>query len=357
MTILIPAYQPDMHLSELIRTLQKESNFRIIIIDDGSTEASKIVFEALPANVIILHHKTNLGKGRALKTGMAYVKKQFPEETGIVFADADGQHEVRDILRICSEQIKHPDTLVLGARTFYGHIPWKSRAGNQITRGVFFLFSGKYLLDTQTGLRAFSTKLIPFLLSLEGNRYEYEMNMLLGCIEKGVALTEVPIRTIYEDKRNSTSHFRPIIDSARIYLSLLKFAGASFISFCIDYMCFMLIGVLIEIWFPGTVRYSVIISNILARCISAAVNYTLNKKFVYRSTDKIIASAPRYALLALGILVVNTALLQLLYGILKVPKAISKLLVELTLFVASILLQKIFVFKNSHIAASESMKK
>lgn len=357
MIILIPAFQPDMHLITLVQELRKETADPVIVVDDGSTGESKEVFELLPADVILLRHEHNRGKGRALKTGMAYVANHYPEDSGVVLADADGQHKAADIIRVGQEQAKCPDTLILGSRQFRGRIPWRSRVGNQITRTVFRLFSGKNLTDTQTGLRAFPVSLISLLLSLEGERYEYEMNMLLGCIEHGVRLKEVPIETIYEDNLNSTSHFKPVKDSARIYYCLLKFTGASLISFCADYAAFLLISLLMTLAGAGDWALSAAVSNIAARCISAVVNYILNRKFVYKSTDRVLTSGIRYAVLAAGILIVNTAVLQFFWGVLKIPKAAAKLLVEAILFLVSMALQKSFVFPNSHMASKQQSGK
>ena len=64
------------------------------------------------------------------------------------------------------------------------------------------------------------------------------MNMLLNCAECGVDWVEVPIRTVYLNDKNTYSHFHPFKDSLRIYQSILKFSGSSFISFVLDYILF-----------------------------------------------------------------------------------------------------------------------
>ena len=75
---------------------------------------------------------------------------------------------------------ENPSHLVLGARAFVGKVPARSRFGNKVTAGLFHLITGQKVTDTQTGLRAFTTNLIPFMLKIEGQRYEYEMNVLLA---------------------------------------------------------------------------------------------------------------------------------------------------------------------------------
>ena len=115
---------------------------------------------------------------------------------------------------------------------------------NLVTRGVYRLASGTRVSDTQTGLRAFSARLIDFLVAIGGERYEYEMNVLLACPSHHVPIREVPIKTIYEDG-NSTSHFRPMQDSLRIYGDILAFVASSLASFLVDFALFgMLSGLM-----------------------------------------------------------------------------------------------------------------
>lgn len=116
------------------------------------------------------------------------------------------------------------------------------------------------MTDTQTGLRAFQTQMIPFMLGIEGDRYEYEMNMLTQASQKYL-ITEVPIETIYIDD-NASSHFRPIRDSLMIYKNLFKFALASFGGFVIDYLVYAMV-LLTFSWAPTTIR--LLLANSLGR--------------------------------------------------------------------------------------------
>ena len=93
---------------------------------------------------------------------------------------------------------------------------------------------------TQTGLRAFDLELADKFLSVEGERYEYEMNMLMICAKEKIPIKEVQIRTIYHDKDNSNSHFRGFRDSVRIYKEILKFTLSSLSGFLLDYLLFLL---------------------------------------------------------------------------------------------------------------------
>ena len=313
----------------------KHSGFSIVVVNDGSTPVKNVIFQQLQEIAVVLNHSKNLGKGRALKTAFTYIQEQMPEENGILTVDADGQHMIADSCQMREQFQQNPNQLFLGVRKFAGKIPWKSKWGNAITKAVFALSSGKMLSDTQTGLRAFPTAWIPFFLQVEGERYEYEMNVLLQSAENGIPWQEVPIQTVYLDAKNSVSHFHPLRDSFRIYRSIFKFSGASLLSFFLDYVLFNLLTLVIPI----------AISNVLARVISCMVNYKLNQKFVFHDTHQ--GTAWQYFLLAVGILIANTLLLQglIFFGM---PAFAAKILVEITLFFCSMLVQRFVIFPISH---------
>ena len=218
---LIPAYQPGEDLPGLLMDV-RSLGMEAVIVDDGSGAEWEAVFKKCEGLAHLLRHEKNQGKGQALKTGLAYLRKEERgEKYAVVTMDADGQHRPEDALRVLREAEEHPGELVLGCRAFLGKIPFRSRFGNTLTRLVFRIVSGTPVSDTQTGLRAFRADLIPFLLTTQGARYEYEMNMLLDCPRAGVRIREVPIRTIYIGK-NESSHFDTVKDSLRIYREILK---------------------------------------------------------------------------------------------------------------------------------------
>lgn len=255
---------------------------------------------------------------------------------GIVIADADGQHKVEDIIRVSEALKSSPDKLIMGCRRFSGKIPLRSKFGNNITKFVFSFAAGVKVSDTQTGLRGFSSKLIPFMLSVNGDRYEFEMNMLLECAREGIRFYEVPIETVYLGK-NESSHFNPIKDSWRIYKDILKFSCSSLLSFCVDYICYSIFAMI-----SGNVAFS----NICARVISSIFNFSMNKKFVFKNKEGIAKTATKYFLLAALILAANTIMLELCVKYLIHNKYISKILIEVLLFFISWAAQKSFVFRK-----------
>jgi glycosyltransferase involved in cell wall biosynthesis len=123
--VLIPAYRPSAHLIALVRDLSGRGMPAILLVDDGSGPEFRAIFEQaahLPG-VEVLRHPVNLGKGAALKTGIAHALAAFPGLLGIVTADADGQHHPEDIARVETALRKAPGALVLGCRTFDDKVP------------------------------------------------------------------------------------------------------------------------------------------------------------------------------------------------------------------------------------------
>lgn len=333
--VLIPAYCPDKKLIVLVQTL-REMDFTVIVVNDGSKAEQSPIFHAVSPWATVLTHEKNKGKGAALKTGLEYIKNTFTVPYVVVTADADGQHLPEDILRVCEKAKEQTGYLVLGSRMIGRDAPLRSRIGNGLTRFIFRLATGTRIYDTQTGLRAFSSGLVNYMLEVEGERYEYEMNVLLHLRQQNISAEEVPIQTVYLDN-NASSHFNPVKDSLKIYREILKFSASSLLSFLIDYGLFCGLMVLTG---------KTVLSNILARIVSATVNFSLNRSFVFGSRVHIVRAAVKYFLLAVVVLVFNTCILKLLItgGL---PYMLAKIITETVMFFFSWTVQKLFIFREA----------
>ena len=259
--------------------------------------------------------------------------------------DADGQHSLKDALYLFDKSMESEDSLILGSREQSKDSPLRSRIGNYITKKIFSVSTGVNIEDTQTGMRAFHKSLIPYLLQIKGERYEYEMNMLLDFARKGIKLKEYTIETIYIND-NEESHFDTIKDSARIYSQIIKFCGSSILSFIIDFLlytiCFLFSG-------------SIILSNAIARIISLHFNFFVNKKFVFKNNKKdeknIAGEYISYLGLAAFIFAMNTLLLQGMVEALNINVFLAKIITEVVLFTLSYFVQRhlVFVKKNENV--------
>lgn len=224
--VTIPAFEPDASLVSLASNLLRKFT-AIVIVDDGSTRSTEVFDHiARMKGVVLLRHPTNRGKGAALKTAFAEILRRFPCALGTVTVDADGQHLPDDVDKVAQSLSDVPGSLALGVRSFARDIPFRSRLGNLWTCCEFRLLTGRWIADTQTGLRAIPLSLLPRFLKLPGERYEYEIRMLVDAVRHLDPPRQIPITTVYADG-NSTSHFRPLADTFRTQRALFAAALGS----------------------------------------------------------------------------------------------------------------------------------
>ena len=340
MYILIPAYMPSEEMINLVNNLLAIGLAKIIVIDDGSGKDYEQVFANLPLQISQLKHEVNKGKGRAIKTGLEYIANNCHDCLGVITCDADGQHTPADIKKVALEFLVHQNALVLGSRAFDKDVPARSAFGNTVTRTVYYLASHIKLQDTQTGLRAFSFEMLPWLIHLEGERYEYEINMLLEAARNKIPILEITIETVYINN-NRASHFKTIRDSVIVYKNIIKFSLSSFICFGIDFATLFIIK-----WLASSLgdTTSLLVSVVGARVISSFINYHLNKNMVFKRDSKY--SMLKYYLLVIAILVVNYSLMHGLYIIAGISLFGAKIITELILFTVSFIVQKKLIFNE-----------
>lgn len=371
---LIPAYKPNIQLLEFVKGIE-EHGMDCLIVNDGSGEEYLSLFHKIEreTEARVLSFPENRGKGAALKAGLEYLQKENAGLQGdftIITLDADGQHLLKDALNLLSVSEEKKDTLILGSRTQSKDSPLRSRIGNGITKEVFNLCTGVEVKDTQTGMRAFSGKMIPEMLTIPGERYEYEMNVLLFLAKEGVLMEEVPIETVYIND-NAESHFDTVKDSYRIYKQILKFSASSLLSFLADFLLYS---------FFFLITGGLFVSNFLARVISLHLNFFLNKTMVFSGEEDIEESKKRientkvqkgtkwnlsalksfkkeeyfsYIGLAAFIFIINSFILSGIVGSLGMNPYLAKILTEGLLFCLSYFVQKKWIFekKNSKKAA------
>ncbi|MDR6639135.1 bifunctional glycosyltransferase family 2/GtrA family protein [Paenarthrobacter nitroguajacolicus] len=336
MIILIPAYEPDHQLTSLVRSLREADPWlTIVVVDDGSGPDYKETFDdAARLGCHVLSYAVNGGKGHALKSGFAFIAERFPGHD-VVCADSDGQHGVADILAVADRVRRVTASMVLGCRNFTGDVPARSKFGNTVTRWLFRLATGQQISDTQTGLRGYRADMIPWLLTVRGQRYEYELNLLLESKQAGYGIDTVDIATVYVDD-NSGSHFRPVADSVRIYAPLLKFLASSFSAFLVDTVVFLVLSAATD---------SLLLAVVGARVISAGINFMVNRRLVFehgRDTS-LRAAVTGYVALVLVLLSANYVLIWALTSV-AVPQLLAKLATEMTLLGISYAVQQRFLF-------------
>ena len=337
LAVVVPAYQPDARLVGLVDDLHEAlPGCRVLVVDDGSGPDYVAVFaQARAQGAVVVTHQINSGKGQALRTGLARAATTWPD-ADVVCADADGQHTPADI-RAVATRVRTTGHMTLGVRRFTGRVPLRSRVGNTATALLFAGATGWRLRDTQTGLRGFPAGELAWLQTVPGDRYEYELSQLLEAHERGLVVEEVEIATVYEPG-NTSSHFRPVQDSARIYAPLLRFIGASLASFVIDW-----VGVVVLMALSGNLLTSVVV----ARIISGTANFFLNRRVFRAQAGTVGRTAVRYLGLALVLLAASYLMLRVLTG-LGLGVGTAKVVGDGTVYVISYLAQRHLVFSRGH---------
>lgn len=349
--VVIPSLDPDDKLISVIRGVQKQGFTDILLVDDGSCDEKQHFFEeGAEMGCIVLHHGVNKGKGRALKTAFEWFLKNRPELDGAVTIDGDNQHLPHDIAACVDLMYKQEkDALILGVRDFdQPQVPPKSRFGNKLTSSVFRLFCGLKVSDTQTGLRVFPRGIIPKMLEISGERFEYETNMLLVCKQADIPIVEQTIETVYIND-NETTHFHPIKDSLRVYGIIIKFFLSSLLSFLLDYGLFNAFYAVFKTGFMASHR--LFFATTLARILSSLFNFSVNRKAVFRSDAPLATTMARYYILWGFQLLASFGLVKLLSGLLGDSSgvvAVLKLIVDMFLYFISFRVQQAWVFKPDH---------
>ncbi len=294
--VLIPAYKPDKEMCSLAVAL-KNSGFDVLIVNDGSGAEYSEIFESAAEHATVISHERNKGKGRALKTGMEYIQKNCPECEFFITADADGQHRAQDIARV-REELKNGAPFVLTTRLLGRNIPKRSKFGNDLSRVIYTLSTGRYFKDNQSGLRGFSAQNIDWLLKVKGEKYDYEMNMLYYASKQAIPVTTLDIDAVYIDG-NKSSHFNPVKDTVCIYRLLFSSAKASIITAILAQIAIFVCALVTDVPYDS-------IYVVTAGLGAAVTAYFINRFFVFSNVDfrdggrSMLFTLFRYMLYGLG---------------------------------------------------------
>jgi glycosyltransferase involved in cell wall biosynthesis len=222
--VVIPCYNTSSAVTDVIRKTLAVTD-AVLAIDDGSTDDTPEHLKA--SGVRSLRLEQNSGKGVALRAGIEEVLKGtggvlHGDFDYVVTIDGDGQHNPADIPRLVECAGREQADLVIGVRDVR-QMPPKSRFGNRVSRMLFFLGTGEYVTDTQSGFRLMSVRLASTLLGpVRWRRYETEAEILSQTIALGFRIATVEIETIYFD-RNRRTHFDPFWDSMRVFTVLGRY--------------------------------------------------------------------------------------------------------------------------------------
>ena len=357
--IVLPSLDPDSKFQKVVEGLLEAGFRHIVIVDDGSKAERKHFFDeaAEKPGCVVLTHEVNRGKGRALKTAFAYVREHLPGLSGVITIDGDGQHLTGDIIACGNRMLENPDSVVLGCRDFSRPgIPPRSVAGNKTTSRFFRILFGIRLSDTQTGLRAIPAKHLGTFCDIEGERFEYETNMLLYMKRLGIPFLEQPIETVY-DPDDYSSHYNAVKDSWRITKVMLRFliTGSGFRYLVSSILSFLLDNGLYRVLFSalqGSVAAHLVspLAQVAARVVSSLFNFTLNDRWVFENKGEHGKALVKYYCLCIPQTLISMLCLTALVSSLRITApwlaTFVKILVETVLFFVSYFIQKKWVFRK-----------
>jgi glycosyltransferase involved in cell wall biosynthesis len=204
---VIPCFNESASIADLVPAVRRHLP-SVFVVDDGSTDDTTRLAQA--AEAVVVSHPGNLGKGMALKTGLAHALKYGYEWA--VTLDGDGQHAPKDlpVLFECAQRTNA--LLVIGSRMNDAQkMPWLRRQVNRWMSRQLSRQAGKSLPDTQSGFRLIHLPTWA-AMALNAERFEVESETLMAFLAAGRRVEFVPVQVI-PSKR--TSHIRPVADSLR----------------------------------------------------------------------------------------------------------------------------------------------
>ncbi|MFA4820195.1 MAG: glycosyltransferase family 2 protein [Candidatus Aenigmatarchaeota archaeon] len=199
-SIILPAYNEGKNIGKVIRAVKKTGDHEIIVVDDGSRDNTLDVAKA--EGCICVRLNKNRGKGFACKTGA-----KIATNNNLVFIDSDGQLDAREILSLLAA-LKSCD-IAVGVRNL-NDIPIQRKFSNKFARSMVSAAAGKRLGDVLCGFRAIRKKDL-FGLELKKRRYEFEAEMIIKAVQKGLKIKEVPVTVRY-----GVGSSMPITESAKV---------------------------------------------------------------------------------------------------------------------------------------------
>ncbi len=207
---VIAAYHEEVHVRGVAERVCKQLD-RVVVIDDGSTDATAARAREGGAEVIV--HPENRGKGESIKTGLRHWLVR-PEIEFFLLLDADGQHLPEEIGRFLAAAAATQAGLFVGTRMNNVHdMPFVRRTVNRYMSRRISRLCGQEVPDTQCGYRMVHRTLAPHLLD-GTSRFEYETEMLIIASRAGFRIASVPISTIYSDE---VSSIHPVRDTLRFF--------------------------------------------------------------------------------------------------------------------------------------------
>lgn len=219
--LVIPSLNPPESFYSFVSEISRNDCFaKIIIIDDGSSQ--KEIFRKINDNLTIqiITNNKNRGKGYSIKKSINYILKNKIKTNGVIFADCDGQHSVKDILKLNKLMNEDPKSFYIGKRVISSsNMPLMNFIGNYLSSNLFKFITKKNVSDINNGLRGIPFNLLHKFLNSNHTKFSYEIHILKKILQHDIVIKELEIETIYQ--KNYSTNFKKISDSIKIIWSII----------------------------------------------------------------------------------------------------------------------------------------
>jgi glycosyltransferase involved in cell wall biosynthesis len=214
--VIIPALNAERTLPRVVVDARAELE-PVLVIDDGSTDATGEVARAVGATVI--RHPVNRGKGGALKTGFHWALENGFD--GVITLDADGQHLASEIPKFLRERERGGADLIIGGRShLFDQMLPRRRMANRFSAACIAFASGVKITDSQSGFRFYSANLLR-KLQLRTDGFDMESEVIVRAGRRKFGIVTIPIELGFVDGI-ATSHYKPLKDTLRIAWTVLR---------------------------------------------------------------------------------------------------------------------------------------
>lgn len=354
MIVIITVNDPDNRLKDAVGALSG-GGVRFVIAESCSEEdASALLSLAAREDVSVTHLPRGTGRGAALKAALSYAGGICSANECVLTLAENASSPASAAKAVAEAWEKQGAGLVLGGFDDDKRMKLPRRVSTKLRRSIFAFTSGARVRDIESGLRAFSSDMIPELLQLKGDSHDFELAVLFHAQRQRYEFAELE----FGPSTGPLPERRKFSDSWHVYRTILAFMLSSFGCSIIDYATVMTSSTLLPLLSSairtdsatsllpifGLTVDTKLIALILGRFVGSTCNFLFNRKLVFRSTGW--SSMIKYFTVVAGLLAVNYLLIHLITGEGGVPLWLAQPIVQTALYPLNFLLQRKWVFRT-----------
>jgi glycosyltransferase involved in cell wall biosynthesis len=212
--VVVPTYNNAGTLATVIEQVLLYCR-NVYVVNDGSTDSTSDVLNRYPT-ITTISYPHNAGKGWALRQGFAAAVNDGFDYA--ITLDSDGQHFAQDIPALVAMLAQTGPCLIIGARNMQqAGVPRKSSFGNKFSNFWFWIETGYYIPDTQSGYRLYPIRQLRNLHFFT-RKFEFEIEVIVRAAWQGIKVISTPVQVYYASGEERITHFRPFTDFTRISL-------------------------------------------------------------------------------------------------------------------------------------------